>query len=554
LSNKWKILSVIAVLVLACYYIYPTVMFYGMSDERREAMTEDEIASLHEKAIKLGLDLRGGMHAVLEVDKSELTDDEAEGALDRAIEVIRNRVDQYGVSEPVIQKQGDDRMVVQLPGIEDEESLKKLIGRTALLEFKLVLTDVEARAIFERLDAMIARRLEGEDLSTAAALEDSALALADSSAAMADTADVEPTAYDSLFADKPLTSKFSGLSGGTAWIPREDFRETQRLLELAAGGNDFSKIPVDATVAWGSEETTMRGGERVRELYVLERGTPLTGSGIQNAKVKFGMDEDDPAAPGVEMIMNSDGRTVFARMTGANVGRQIAIVLEGQVASAPFVREKIRDGVAAITGGFNDKDAQQLNVVLKAGALPAPMLFIEERTVGPSLGSDSIRRGIRAGAVGAIIIVLFMLIYYRGSGFIAILALVLNLFLLFAILAGFKGTLTLPGIAGIVLTIGMAVDANVLIFERIREELRNQKTVRAAIDSGYRRAFVTIIDANVTTLISAIVLYQFGTGPIKGFAVTLSAGIIANMFTAVLVTRLIFDGLTARFQPRKLSI
>jgi SecD/SecF fusion protein len=547
LSHKWKILSVFAVLVLACYYIYPTIMYYSMSDEKRASMTEDEIASLHEKALKLGLDLRGGMHAVLEVDKSELTDDEAEGALDRAIEVIRNRVDQYGVSEPVIQKQGDERMVVQLPGIEDEESLKKLIGRTALLEFKLVLTDVEARQIFDRLDNIIARRLEGEDVSTDTAIEDSSLA-------MADTASVESAAYDSMFADKPLTSKFSGLSGGTAWIPKEDIREVQRLLELAADGNDFTKIPVDATVAWGADEQTERDGERVRELYVLERGTPLTGAGIKNAKVKIGMDEDDPAAPGVEMVMNSDGRTIFARLTGANVGRQIAIVLEGQVSSAPFVREKIRDGVASITGGFNDKDAQQLNVVLKAGALPAPMLFIEERTVGPSLGSDSIRRGIRAGAVGAIIIVVFMLLYYKGSGIIAILALALNLFLLFAILAGLRGTLTLPGIAGIVLTIGMAVDANVLIFERIREELRNQKTVRAAIDSGYKRAFVTIIDANVTTLISAVVLYQFGTGPIKGFAVTLSAGIIANMFTAVLVTRLIFDGLTARFQPRKLSI
>jgi SecD/SecF fusion protein len=547
LSHKWKILSVFAVLVLACYYIYPTVMYYSMSDEKRASMTEDEIASLSEKAIKLGLDLRGGMHAVLEVDKSELTDDEAEGALDRAIEVIRNRVDQYGVSEPVIQKQGDERMVVQLPGIEDEESLKKLIGRTALLEFKLVLTDVEARQIFDRLDNIIARRLEGEDVSTDTAIEDSSLA-------MADTASVESAAYDSMFADKPLTSKFSGLSGGTAWIPKEHVKEVQRLLELAADGNDFSRIPVDATVAWGADEQTERDGERVRELYVLERGTPLTGAGIKNAKVKIGMDEDDPAAPGVEMVMNSDGRTIFARLTGANVGRQIAIVLEGQVSSAPFVREKIRDGVASITGGFNDKDAQQLNVVLKAGALPAPMLFIEERTVGPSLGSDSIRRGIRAGAVGAIIIVVFMLLYYKGSGIIAILALALNLFLIFAILAGLRGTLTLPGIAGIVLTIGMAVDANVLIFERIREELRNQKTVRAAIDSGYKRAFVTIIDANVTTLISAVVLYQFGTGPIKGFAVTLSAGIIANMFTAVLVTRLIFDGLTARFQPRKLSI
>lgn len=547
MNNKWRLLSVLAVLILAGYYIYPTIAYYSMSGEKRASMTEDELSALNDKAIKLGLDLRGGMHAVLEVDKSELTDEEAEGALDRAIEVIRNRVDQYGVSEPVIQKQGDDRMVVQLPGVEDEESLKKLIGRTALLEFKLVLTDVEARQIFDRLDRMIAKKLEGGDISTMITPDDSSLA-------QADTTDVESAAYDSLFADKPLTVNFSGMSDGTAWVPKEHVREVQKLLELVAGGNDLSKIPVDATIAWGDEERTMRGGEQVRELYVLERGTALTGTGIKNARIKYGMDSDDPAAPGVEMIMNSDGRTIFARMTGANVGRQIAIVLEGQVSSAPVVREKIRDGVAAITGGFNDEDAQQLNVVLKAGALPAPMLFIEERTVGPSLGADSIRRGIRAGLLGAVIVVVFMVLYYKGSGIIAVFALALNIFLLFAILAGLRGTLTLPGIAGIVLTIGMAVDANVLIFERIREELRNQKTVRAAIDSGYRRAFVTIIDANVTTLISAIVLYQFGTGPIKGFAITLSAGIVANMFTAVLVTRLIFDGLTARFQPRKLSI
>lgn len=545
MSNKWKILSVIAVLVLSVYYLYPTVSYYTMSEDRRQSMTEDELAALLDKAIKLGLDLRGGMHAVLEVDKSELSDDEAEGALDRAMEVIRNRVDQYGVSEPVIQKQGDERMVVQLPGVEDEESLKRLIGRTALLEFKLVLTDAEARQIFDRLDRLIARRVAGDTTSVDIALADTAAA---------DTTATAPTAMDSLMAERPLTSRFSGLSGGTAWVPKEQVREVERLLEIAAGSTDFSMIPVDATLAWADEETALRGGERVRELYVLEKGTPLTGAGIKNARVKYGMDQDDPSAPGVEMIMNSDGRTIFARMTGANVGRQIAIVLEGQVASAPVVREKIRDGVAAITGGFDDKEAQQLDVVLKAGALPAPMLFIEERTVGPSLGSDSIRRGIKAGIVGAVIIVVFMILYYKGSGIIAVFALALNLFLLFAILAGFHATLTLPGIAGIVLTIGMAVDANVLIFERIREELRNGKTVRAAIESGYKRAFVTIIDANVTTLISAVVLYQFGTGPIKGFAVTLSAGIIANMFTAVLVTRLIFDGITARFQPRKLSI
>ncbi len=539
MSNKWKILSVIAVMVLAVYYIYPTVVYYTMSEEKRASKTEDQLAELLGKSMKLGLDLRGGMHAVLEVDKSELSEEEAEGSLDRAIEVIRNRVDQYGVTEPVIQKQGEDRMVVQLPGIEDEEALKQLIGRTALLEFKLVLTDVEARQIFDRLDRVIAAKISGDT------------AFADT--AFADTAEAMPGVMDSILAEKPLTGNFMGLSGGTALVPNDKVREVQRLLEMGAGDSDFSMLPVDATIAWADDEMTYQG-ERVRELYVLEKGTPLTGAGVKSARVKYGMDQDDPSAPGVEMIMNNQGRTIFARMTGANVGKQIAIVLENRVSSAPVVREKIRDGVAVITGGFDDDEARQLEVVLKAGALPAPMLFIEERTVGPSLGSDSIRQGLRAGLVGGVIVLVFIILYYRGSGIIAVFALTLNLFLLFAILAGFHATLTLPGIAGIVLTIGIAVDANVLIFERIREELRAGKTVRAAIESGYSRAFVTIVDANVTTLISAVVLYQFGTGPIKGFAVTLSAGILANMFTAVLVTRLIFDAITARFQPRKLSI
>jgi SecD/SecF fusion protein len=530
LSNKWKVLSVVAALIVATYYIYPTIRYYTLSNEKKAALTEDEMDALLGKSMKLGLDLRGGMHAVLEVDKSKLTKDESEGALDRAIEVIRNRVDQYGVSEPVIQKEGEDRMVVQLPGVEDEEALKKLIGRTALLEFKLVLTDVEARNVFDKLDRILA------------------------GTAVSDTAEADTSGVDTLLAEKPLTSKFAGVQGGVAMVDKENFKQVQRLLEKAAGGPDLSKLPVDATIAWGNQDMTLRSGETVRELFALDRRTPLTGSGIKNARVKYGMDSDNPSAPGVELIMNSNGRTIFARVTGENVGRRLAIVLEGQVASAPVVREKIRDGVAAITGGFTDKEAQGLNVVLKAGALPAPMLFIEERTVGPSLGSDSIRDGVKAGAVGAIIVIAFMVLYYRGAGLIAVFALALNIFLLFAILAGFHATLTLPGIAGIVLTIGMAVDANVLIFERIREELRNGKTVRAAIESGYKRAFVTIVDANVTTLISAVVLYQFGTGPIKGFAVTLSAGIVANMFTAVLVTRLIFDGITARFQPRKLSI
>jgi preprotein translocase subunit SecD len=248
------------------------------------------------------------------------------------------------------------------------------------------------------------------------------------------------------------------------------------------------------------------------------------------------------------------GAAIFSRVTGANVGRQLAIVLDGNVRSDPVIRQRIPRGEASITGSFTDKEAADLSIVLRAGALPAPLHVIEERTVGPSLGQDSVQKGLKAGIIGSILVILFMLIYYRFSGSIAVLALFLNIWLLMAVLGAFHATLTLPGIAGIILTIGMAVDANVLIFERIREELRTGKTVARSIEFGYQRAFRTILDSNLTTLISALVLFQFGSGPIKGFAVTLSIGLIANMFTAVFVTKIIFDGIVARRRLETLSI
>jgi len=252
--------------------------------------------------------------------------------------------------------------------------------------------------------------------------------------------------------------------------------------------------------------------------------------------------------------MTPKGRADFARVTGNNVGRQLAIVLDGTVSSAPVIRERIPSGDASITGNFDVNSARDLAIVLRAGALPAPVRIIEERSVGPSLGSDSIQEGLRAGMVGTILVVGFMAIYYQLSGLIAIAALVLNLVYIMATLAGFGATLTLPGIAGLVLTVGMAVDTNVLIFERIREELRSKKTVRQAVELGYNRAFRTILDAHVTTIVSALFLFQFGTGPIKGFAVTLIVGLVANMFTAVLFTRMIFDAMLGRGKVERLSI
>jgi preprotein translocase subunit SecD len=363
------------------------------------------------------------------------------------LETIRNRIDQFGVAEPSIQRQGDNRILVQLPGVQDPERAKALIGKTALLEFKLV---------DERADPEAAAR-------------------------------------------------------GT--VPEGDEILYQRRVEKETGTE--RKIP-----------------------YVVRKQTFLTGRDLSTARVSI---DQNTSEPYVSVEFNAAGAKAFADLTDANVGKRLAIVLDGNVHSAPVIRERIPSGRAQITGGFTTQEATDLAIVLRAGALPAPVNVLEERTVGPSLGADSIRRGLYSTLTAALAVIAFMLIYYRLSGLIADLALSLNLVILMAAMASFHATLTLPGIAGIVLTIGMAVDTNILIFERIREELRAGKTVRAAIDAGFSRAFRTVIDTHVTVLVSAAILYQFGTGPVKGFAVSLAIGILASLFTAVFFTRLVFD-------------
>ena len=363
------------------------------------------------------------------------------------LETIRNRVDQFGVAEPSIQRQGENRILIQLPGVQDPERAKALIGKTALLEFKLV----------------------------------------------DDRADPE--------------------AAGRGTVPEGDEVLYQRRVEKETGTE--RKIP-----------------------YVVRKQTYLTGRDLATARVSI---DQNTSEPYVSVEFNPAGAKAFADLTDANVGKRLAIILDGNVHSAPVIRERIPSGRAQITGGFTSQEATDLAIVLRAGALPAPVNVLEERTVGPSLGADSIRRGLFSTLTAALAVILFMLIYYRLSGLIADLALSLNLVILMAAMAGFHATLTLPGIAGVVLTIGMAVDTNILIFERIREELRGGKTVRAAIDAGFSRAFRTVIDTHVTVLVSAAILYQFGTGPVKGFAVSLAIGILASLFTAVFFTRLVFD-------------
>jgi len=398
--------------------------------------------------------------------KLSLVDDEVErlreSAVEQSLETIRNRIDQFGVTEPVIQRQGDRDILVQLPGIQDPQRAKDLIGRTAVLEFKLVRDDPDV----------------------------------------------------------------GGYADGSRPMPAG----TQILY-------DVEKDPL--------------GGRRRGIPYLVESQTLMTGDVVTDARVRPG---ELPNSRIVSLYLNARGARIFEEITGANVQRRLAIVLDDTVYSAPVIQERIGGGSAIISGSFTSEEARDLAIVLRTGALPAPVTIAEERTVGPTLGRDSIRQGILSFIVGGSLVVLFMLVYYKFAGLLADLALVLNIVFLLAALAALGATLTLPGIAGIVLTIGMAVDANVLINERIREELRLGKTARAAIEAGYERALPAILDSNITTFLSGIILFQFGSGPIKGFAVTLCIGLVSSVFTAVVGTRVVYDHLLSRRRMQKVSI
>jgi protein-export membrane protein SecD len=428
------------------------------ADKRQQA--QEEKSPILGKILKLGLDLKGGTHLLLEVDSSQLDGSiKIKDAVDRAIEIIRNRIDQFGVAEPRLARQGDKWIIVQLPGIKDPQAAKDLIGKTALLEFRMVNTSKEAGKVLDLL------KQKG----------------------------ITPSQYR----DNPLVYP-----------------------DIKAA------MPENAAIFENKEG----------DIYVLDK-TLLTGATLTNAKVDF----KELGQPGVSIEFNKEGAKIFAGITGENIGRYLAIVLDGIVQSAPSITSKIPDGNAFISGKFSDEDAKLLATALRAGALPAPVKVIEERTVGPSLGDDSIRKGFMASIIGIAMVFVFMIVYYRASGIIADIALGLNLIMLMAAMAYFQLTLTLPGVAGIALTLAMAVDANVLILERVREELATGKTARIAVDVGYKKVFWTIFDANITTLIAALFLFWFGTGPIKGFAVTISIGLVISMFTSITVTKLIYE-------------
>ncbi|MBT6144018.1 MAG: protein translocase subunit SecD [Gemmatimonadetes bacterium] len=564
MKQNWKPLLILALLATAVVYLYPTVEFYGMVPAERETLEHDAPTSYYDmqrKAINLGLDLQGGIHLVMEVVTEGLTQEEARDAVDRAQEVIRNRVDQFGVAEPTIQRQGETRIIVELPGLQDVERAKNLIGQTALLEFQLVEPDEDRDRLLQRIDAVLAAGNASAAAATDAAGTDTDAADAQDAADVADTSSVAP----SLFGDDTAAGE-DGLFGTDEEEALAAEADNRRLLarlarlgsEVAVMQRDLAAvkamladeraqnvIPDDVEFLFTSKAEGAEGNKYYM-LYLARTKPEMTGNMIADAQVSIGQSVEYMGQPIVDLRTTDEGVRLFRRITGAHIQDRLAIVLDGAVYSAPTIQTKIMDGRSIITGSGTQDEAKDLAIVLRAGALPAKVEIIEDRTVGPSLGHDSIEQSKVAALICLIAIAIFMVLYYRVAGIVANIALAMNMLFVLAILAAFHATLTLPGIAGIILTIGMAVDANVLIFERVREELRTGKTMRAAIDSGYNHALSAIVDANITTFIVGIVLYEFGTGPIRGFALTLCVGIVSSLFTAFVVTRAIINLLTSR--------
>lgn len=600
-GNGFKVFLIVFFLLLTGFYLWPSVqsLYYNgrmndMDEDARQQFRQENFAKLREleeKSLKLGLDLLGGMHVTLEVrvealvrelaretdetfeevmvvadrrsategipfidafvDEFEARDPDArlsryfrnddEGvtrrstnvevanylrgesnsAVSRAIEIIRDRVDRYGVTEPSIQKQGSRRVIVEMPGVDDPERVRKLLKGTARLEFRLMTDPDDVR---RSVQALI-QQFEEEVTDTAD------VAPADTSLDIAELLEEDATAGNKLL--EVMNPIGQGVVFGAV-----SERDTAAVNALLAQTEARTLLPPGTELMYTSSPVSAEAGTEIYYLLGVRDVVEMTGEVIEDARVDF-----DPItnAPEVTMTMNSEGARTWARLTGANVGKQVAIVLDGVVYSYPVVNERITGGRSNISGLDSQAEAEDIVTILKSGALPAPVEIVEERTVGPSLGRASIRAGFMSVMVGLVIVALFMIVYYRTGGVIADLALIINIIFILGILAGFQATLTLPGIAGIVLTIGMAVDANVLIFERIREEQRAGKTVRAAIDGGYSKALSAIFDANITTFFVGAILYSFGVGPIQGFAVTLMAGILASMFSAIVFTRVICD-------------
>lgn len=626
------------VLAWALMTLWPSVKYQMLSPSDIEEMREmGTLESLENDIIKQGLDLKGGIYIVLEVDlptlvstlainkdskfektlsdvRKSLTEntqqdfftvfansvstnglrlpryydvdygakpddilaslnEQADDAINRVLEILQNRVDQFGVSEPTIQKQGNRRIIVELAGIQDSDRARSLLQSTAQLEFCLVKSPEVTNDILSQIDnlvqdneqleslvATINEDYESADSDELGVSDDKTVSISelfgDDAEISKDTSDTSVVVDQNIFQERPFSSLLRALGNDIA-VPEKNLYAVKKIInrqeildKLALGNGQFLFAP-------SAESFSTNDGidEKLVNMYYLEKDADLTGGVIEEANATIGgQGTSSVGQPIVLLDMNSEGARTWSRITGANIGRRIAIVLDKKVHMAPSIRTKISDGGTMIEGFAGMDEAKDIAIVLRAGALPAPVNIIEERIVGPSLGADSVKRGTNSVLLGLGLIIVFMFIYYKLSGSIANFALIWNILLVLSVLASLGATLTLPGIAALILTVGMSIDANVIIFERIREELRKGKSVRSAIDGGYNRALTTIIDANVTTLVAALVLYQFGTGPIRGFATVLFWGIIISMFTAIFVTRTIFNSFADRKGLKKLSI
>ena len=499
--------------------------------------------------------------------------EQADDAINRVLEILQNRVDQFGVSEPTIQKQGNRRIIVELAGIQDSDRARSLLQSTAQLEFCLVKSPEVTNDILSQIDnlvqdneqleslvATINEDYESADSDELGVSDDKTVSISelfgDDAETSKDTSDTSVVVDQNIFQERPFSSLLRALGNDIA-VPEKNLYAVKKIInrqeildKLALGNGQFLFAP-------SAESFSTNDGidEKLVNMYYLEKDADLTGGVIEEANATIGGQGTSAVGQSIVLLdMNSEGARTWSRITGANIGRRIAIVLDKKVHMAPSIRTKISDGGTMIEGFADMDEAKDIAIVLRAGALPAPVNIIEERIVGPSLGADSVKRGTNSVLLGLGLIIVFMFIYYKLSGSIANFALIWNILLVLSVLASLGATLTLPGIAALILTVGMSIDANVIIFERIREELRKGKSVRSAIDGGYNRALTTIIDANVTTLVAALVLYQFGTGPIRGFATVLFWGIIISMFTAIFVTRTIFNSFADRKGLKKLSI
>ena len=624
-SMKIIILSVLILSLYFLYPTARMFMMSEDEQMELQRTDAEQYEFLVKHQINLGLDLQGGMHVLLEVDVAKLLENLADNkdkvfyesledvskiadvedidiiseldkrltekninlaryfisedrktkdqvldylkgqsadAVKRAQEIISNRVNQLGLQEPIVQIQGQRRIIAELAGVKDPSRVRQLLDKTALLEFKLVLDTEIAEAVALKLNEVIKEeKAKVEDIIPDDSDEDAAVSESDEQGLFSEE-DTTSSVAD-LFAEEDSIQAaeedkstqallaeniFFATEGGILIVPEinkmraiEFFRrpDIRDLIYREAGEAEFI---LDA-------KTIGEMGEKVYRAYLVKKNPELTGETIEEARGEPNRSWDAASAGRFEVSLSLDdnGTTIFSRVTAANVGRRLAIVLDNQVFSAPTLQVHIRDGRARITGMNSLEQANDLAIVLKAGALPAPVKIIEERTVGPSLGADSVNQGATSALFGLLLVLIFMLLYYRSPGLVADIALLFNILIVIGFMAYLNATLTMPGIAGIILTIGMAVDANVLIFERIREEQARGKSIRAAIDAGYAKAFSAILDANVTTFLAGVVLFQYGTGPVKGFAVTLMLGIAASMFTAIIVSKNILTMLVDAF-------